>query len=219
MGKGRLSEARPHWQRHTSRTECLEDHQIVLRVRHHDHVCEVLRRGPHHRRATDIDVVGGRRNIGAHRVSKRRWRQLIGANCGDERVEVARNQINRSDVMRRQVCHIAGVVAPCQDPPMNRRVQRLHSPTENLRRTRHVRNLAHRDPGRSDHGVRLSGRNEVPPKIVQALRELDDADFVPNAQQCPHRFAPIPDDCGAYTTAPRRGYPPPASSSPRHYRI
>ena len=81
----------------------------------------VLRRGAHHRRAADVDLLDA----------------LVGAGAGGdrlgERVEVDDDEVERRDAELLELRDVLGLAAVGQDAGVDGGVQRLHPPVQALR--------------------------------------------------------------------------------------
>ena len=105
--------------------ELVEDEAVPVGAADGDAVREVLRRAAQHRRPADVDHLDGL--LLRHALSRG---HLL------ERIEVDADEVERLDALLLERGHILGVVAPREDSRVDARVQRLHAPTEHLRRIR-----------------------------------------------------------------------------------
>ncbi len=117
--------------------------RVVGRIDDDSDMAMILRRGAHHRRAADVDVLDRliERAVGArHRRAKR--------------VQVDDDQLDPGNIVPLQRVHVLGQIASCEDAAMHTRMQRLHAAVEHFRKACVVADLGHRQAG---PGERLRG--------------------------------------------------------------
>jgi len=140
---------------------------VVHRIHDRDDVLEVLGRGPEHRRPSDVDVLDG--------VFEGRGGSGDG---GQEGVEIDCHQMKPGDPVGFELHPVTLDVRAGEQAGVNRGMQRLHPPVENLRESG--------DPiHRGDGDVRFAERrgcsarrDQLPAELDQAAGEFDDATLV-----------------------------------------
>ncbi len=122
-------------------------------------------------RPADIDVLDAGIEIGAAR-----HRFLEG-------IEIDDQEVDRRDVVHRHGQLVLLVVAPRQQPAMDRRVQRLDATVHDLGEAGMVGDFGHRYVGLAQHLRRAAGRQDGDAAVVQELRELDQPRLVGDRDQ------------------------------------
>jgi hypothetical protein len=131
----------------------------------------VLGRGPHHRRAADVDLLDalvGARPRG-HRLG--------------ERVEVDDHQVERRDVEFLELAHVLGLAPVREDPRVHRRVQRLHPAVEGLGKAGDLLDGRDRHPGLGDPAGGGAGTHQLDAGGGEAAGQVLDPGLVVHAQQ------------------------------------
>ncbi len=154
-----------------------EDALIVGRVHQNDDILEVLRRGPDHGGASDVDLfaglVEGRLGLG-HRLL--------------EGVEVDADEVDGRDPVGLHLRLMAGILFLSEDAPVDLGVEGLHPSAEDLREVRDAGDVGDRDPGRSKGRGRSPGGEDFNAGGGEALCKAVDAGFVGDADQCTSDF-------------------------------
>ena len=148
------------------------EHVVVVgRVDHDRDRAVVLRAGPHHRGAADVDLLDdfGRARAGGHRLA--------------ERVQVDDEQLERLDAQPDDRLDVLRVVLVGQQAGVHVRVQRLHPPAEDLREPGHLVDRRDRDAQVADPRRGRAGRDDLDAGRVQAARQVLDAGLVVHADQ------------------------------------
>ena len=131
----------------------------------------VLRGGPHHRRAADVDLLDA----------------LVGARArGDrlgERVEVHHDQVERRDAELLELGDVLGLAAVGQDPRVHGGVQRLHPAVQALGEAGDLLDRRDRDAGLGDPARGGAGAHQLDAGRGQPGGQLLDAGLVVDAQQ------------------------------------
>ncbi len=158
---------------HATGFQLCEHLRVVGRLDHHRHVLPVLRRRAQHRRAADVDVLD--------RIVER----AVGLGRGlRKRVEVDDEQIDRADAVFFQRRHVRGIVAPRQQAAVDARVQRLHAAVEHFREAGDCADFGHRQVVLRQQLCGAAGGQQLHAGLVQRAREIDDAGFVGDGEQC-----------------------------------
>ena len=144
---------------------------VAGRVDHDGHRRVVLRRGPHHRRAADVDLLDALvgRGTRGHRLG--------------ERVEVDHHEVERRDAELVELRHVLRLAPVGQDAGVHGRVQRLHPAVEALGEAGHLLDRGHRDAGVGDPARGRAGGDELDAGGVQAAGQLLEAGLVVDADQ------------------------------------
>jgi len=140
----------------------------------------VLGRGPHHRRAADVDLLDA----------------LVGAGAGGHRlaegIEVRDHQVERLDTELLELPDVGVEAAVGQDAGVHLGVQRLDPAIEALGEACQLLDLGHRDAEPLDQCRRPAGRHERDARLVQAADELLEPGLVVDG----HQRAPDGDPVG-----------------------
>ena len=150
-GFDRVRAARLEADRSRVRPHLIEE-VVVLRGRRDDRdPLMVLRRGPRHRRATDVD----RLDVWAF----------------EERIKVRHNEVERHDAIAFEIGDVLGVAAIGEQPAVDLRVQRLHPAAEHLGRVGENLDARHRDFRSGDGIGRAARRHQLDTEFVQSAHE------------------------------------------------
>ena len=152
--------------------ELLEDRVVALGLDHDGGEREVLRGGPDHRRAADVDVLD---HVVVGGAAARRG--LL------ERVEVHAHEVDELDRVVLGRDHVGRVVAAREQAGVELRVQRLDAAAHDLGEAGEVLDRAHREARGLERLRRPAGRHELDVERGQALRELHDARLVRHGEQ------------------------------------
>ncbi len=136
------------------------------------HVGVVLGRGAHHRRAADVDHLDDVAQSDA-----------LGAGRLLERVEVDHDEIDRFDVVVREIFHVARVVAQREDAAVDSRVQRLDPAVEHLRKPRVVGHRGDPDALFPQEPCRAAARQDLDAAVGKRTGQVDDAVLVEHGKQ------------------------------------
>ena len=107
-------------------SDLLDHPRIIGRVGHHAHGLEVLRGGPHQRRASDVDLLDGliERRFPGYGLS--------------ERIEVHHHEVEGPDGLRFELAEVGLAALVGQDPGVDAGVERLHPAAEHLGEPGHI---------------------------------------------------------------------------------
>ena len=153
--------------------ERFEDPRVVRRVDHDRHVGEVLRRGPDHAWAADIDHL--------HRAVLRRIR---GRSRGGEGVEIHGHQIDRRKLVPLELRSMFRPSPVGEDAAEDAGMQALDPPMEDLGVPRHI---GHRRDGYAmfpELPRRAARRDDLDTQIGQSRTEFLKARLVEDRDQC-----------------------------------
>jgi hypothetical protein len=151
----------------------LGEHRAVVEGVHDDgHALVVLRRGAHHGRAADVDVLDGVLE-GAAGLRDR----------GGERIEIHRDEVNRVDA----VLGHHGVVhaAPAEQPAVDLRVQRLDASIHDFGEACHGSDVDDLDAVLAQQRGGAARGQDRDAAAAQRVREFEQAFLVRDAEQCP----------------------------------
>ena len=152
------------------RRHLVDDEGIVGAIHHDRDMGMVLRGGSQHRRAADIDVLDGGRDVAG------------GVRHGLlEGIQVHDQQIDGSDAVL--VHHRVVLATPPQESSVDLRMQGLHPPIHDLGKPGMLRYLLDRDAGIREQAGRAAGGEYLYPSGGQPFRELDDTALVGHADQ------------------------------------
>ena len=98
-------------------------------------------------------------------------------------VEVYRDDVDWKDALTVELLHIARKVPPRKDPAMDRRVERLHSPSENLWRARDFSDTLYRNGSRLEHFGSTSARDNFIAAVRETARKLRQTSLIGHAQE------------------------------------
>ena len=155
-----------------ARAELLEDGLVAVRRRHDRDARVVLRRGPDHRRAADVDLLD--------ELVERDPGPLGG---GRERVEVDDNQLERRDRGGEELAAMVRQAPIGKHPGVNPRVERLDAAVEHLREAGHGGHVGDRQPGVAERSSGAARRDELEPERDETAAELDEPGLVGDGQQ------------------------------------
>ena len=154
---GRLGEC-------TVRGAQLRQHRFVCgRINQNPYVRIVLCGGAHHRRATDVDQLDRR--------------------VGTERIEVAHDEIDRGDVVRRDGVEVFDNRPVGQDAGVQTRVQGLDPAVEHLGESCDVLHREVRYAGRGKRLGRPAARDQLEAELDEARRKCLDSRLVVDGQE------------------------------------
>jgi hypothetical protein len=163
--------------------ELVEDRRVLGRRRDDGDAVVVLGGGPNHRGTAHVDLLdrlGARDALARHRLL--------------ERIERDDHEVDRRNPVLLQRLQMLGHVAPGQDPAVDLRVERLHSPVEHLGEPGDLRDVPHRDARLPEEPRGASGGEDLDTEAGEAPRELDDSRLVVHADQRPldlHARSPV----------------------------
>ena len=179
VGRGRRErlcrELSPALARHLAvRRQRVQDLAIALGPAERNAVREVLRGRAEHRGTADVDHLDG----------------LLLADAPAPRdlakgVEVDADEVERADPVLVERGHVLAVVATRQDRGVDPRMQRLHTPVQQLRE------LGQLFDGRHDQALlaqvvgRPAARDELDPEAGEPPREVGDPRLVVDREKCP----------------------------------
>ena len=149
--------------------QLLQDGPVLSGIDDHRDVSAVLRRGPDHRRAPDVDHLDRRLCL--------------------ERVQVASDDVDRCDVLGRQVLEVGRDGPIGQDARVDCRMQGLHAPPQHLGHASELGDFAMLDPGRFQDLRGAAARHELDAEAGQA-GELVQAGLVVNREKRTHSRRP-----------------------------
>jgi hypothetical protein len=95
-----------------------------------------------------------------------------------ERIEVHRDEVDRSDLLFRQIALIAIVVPARQNSTVNLRVERLHATTEHLGAARELRHVDHRESRLAQRTCGPARRDQLDTELRESATELDESGLV-----------------------------------------
>ena len=144
----------------------------MLRCRQDGHRFKVLGGRPKHRRTADVDILD-HFLIGHARLGGRSL----------ERIEVADDEIDRLNAVRRDRSHVLRRVATGEQTAVDDRMESLHPSIEHLREARNLRDVADGEARVGQSFSSAAGGDEFDPEPDQSLGEIDEAGLVGNAQQ------------------------------------
>ena len=144
---------------------------VLRRIDDNRHIFVILRRRAHHGRPADIDIFDGffQRDAGL-------------GNRFPERIQIDADEINADDAVLFHRGDMRRIVADGQNPAVNFRMQRLHTPVHHLRKSRHIGHGHDRNAGLGNGFHRAAGGNEGDAARVKRFGEIDDSRLVGNAQ-------------------------------------
>ena len=140
--------------------DLVEHRPVAISTDHDTDRLEVLRGRPDHRRAADVDLLD-------HVVGGRSARDRL-----PEGVEVHDDEVEGIDGVLAELRHVVLVAAIGEQSRMDLRVERLHAPTQHLRRPRHFRDL-----GLSGDGVVSVAPDAGRAKVAVRFGEMIDGGF------------------------------------------
>ena len=157
-GIARRVSVRPHLVQHD---------RIVSRITDNRHVAEVLRGTAQHRGPADIDILD--------RLGHLHPRFGYGL---PERIEIHTHQIDEFYAVGPQRSHMLRHVAPCQQPAVHGRMQRLDPTVADLRKTRYIADVQYLNAMLPQQLHRAARSNHFPTQSLQALCEIDDSRLI-----------------------------------------
>ncbi len=139
------------------------DWAVLRTIGNHGNPRMILGRTTHQRRTTDIDQVD--------------------AGLGGKWVQSHAYEVDRFDVVTREILAVRGVVGVGENPTVHRRVQRHHSMSENRRVAGYIGNVHHGKCRRSQNLRGTSTCEQSPSKLVQRPRKVHHSRLVVHAEQ------------------------------------
>src|SRR5213594_1679168 len=156
----------------------------------------ILRRGPDHRRAADVDVLD------------RFLSRDVGARHGLlERIERRDDEVDWGNSMLLERGEMLGHIPAGEEPSVDSRMERLDPTVEHFREPGDVRHLSHRYPGLAEELRGAPGRENLDAERGERLGERDDPGLVVDADQSPadlHRMITLRPTTSRRPSAKRR---------------
>ena len=133
----------------------------------------VFRRGPHHRRPPDIDVLN-RLIPGDIRLGNR----------FSERIEIDHHHVDRGDLLLLKIRLMGWLIPLGQNSPMDAGMQGFDASAEDFRCTGVLGHARHRKTGLLQHlGGSTTGEQLIAVRAMQSLREGYESRLIGNTQQ------------------------------------
>ena len=151
--------------------EFLNDRDVIACVHQDRDVVVILGGRANHGWAADINVLDAGSEVAA------------AGQCRFERIKAHDHDIDRADVMRTHRFEMFGIVAPCQQSPVHRRMQRLDAAIHHFRKTSERADVEHFQSGLAEGLARAAGRNEFDAEAGERARKIHYAGFIGNRDQ------------------------------------
>src|SRR5205085_1415292 len=127
----------------------------------------VFRGGANHRWSTDVDLFDC--FFACYTLASDRLRK---------RIEIHNDHIDRLDAVLLHRGNVFRVIAQSQQTPVNARMKSFDASIHHLGKTRHVRNIAHVNPGVTQNPGAAAGADDFHVEMFEFASEVDDSGFV-----------------------------------------
>jgi hypothetical protein len=157
---------------HAALAQLLEHRTVVAGIHDHADVRVILRGRANHRGSADVDLLDG---FGARHIGTRD--RLL------ERVQIHDDEVDRRDLLRRQIRAVVFAVAPRQDAAVDARVQRLDAAAQHLGTPRQRRDLGHLEPVVGQDSSGSARGDQLDAQLRQRPCELDETALVVDGKE------------------------------------